>query len=164
LRMGGYARNYPRSVLNARIQAACVEFPVLATRLAARAAELSGGQQQMLALARAWVADPEVLLLDEPSTGLAPLFVAEVLAKIQGLKKAGKIIILAEQHIQQALQCADRAYVLKGGRIVLDGPAARLLEAPEIKQAYLGFEKQPQAEGPPASIPIVNHENRRPNP
>ena len=92
----------------------------------------------MLALGRALVSDPAVLLLDEPSTGLAPLLVKEIFSKIQLLKNAGKTIILAEQHIQQALRLADRAYVMQNGRIVLDGPAAELLASEEIKRAYLG--------------------------
>jgi branched-chain amino acid transport system ATP-binding protein len=92
----------------------------------------------MLALARALVGQPKALLLDEPSTGLAPLLVTEVLQKIQQLKSSGLAILLAEQNVQGALRISDRAYVMKTGRVALDGPAAELMKSEEINQAYLG--------------------------
>ena len=82
---------------------------------------------------------PEILLLDEPSTGLAPLLVAEVFDRIKELKRSGMTIILAEQNVGQALQVADRAYVMKTGRVVMEGPSSQVAEADEVRQAYLGM-------------------------
>lgn len=138
LRMGGYARHLKARQLDRRVEQACAVFPVLSERLSERAGHLSGGQQQMLALARALVGQPKALLLDEPSTGLAPLLVTEVLQKIQQLKSSGLAILLAEQNVQGALRISDRAYVMKTGRVALDGPAAELMKSEEINQAYLG--------------------------
>jgi branched-chain amino acid transport system ATP-binding protein len=138
LRMGGYARRLSGRGLARRIETVCAGFPALVPKLPQSAGSLSGGQQQMLALARALVGEPEVLLLDEPSTGLAPLLVAGVFDKIKELKRAGITVILAEQNVRQALQVADRAYVMKTGRIVLEGPAAQVSESDEVKKAYLG--------------------------
>jgi branched-chain amino acid transport system ATP-binding protein len=139
LRMGGYARGWGGAALARRISAVCEAFPDLTAKLAAPAGSLSGGQQQMLALARALVGQPEVLLLDEPSTGLAPLLVAEVFARIKVLKNAGATLILAEQNVRQALGVADRAYVMKTGRVVMEGPAATVAASDEIRKAYLGM-------------------------
>lgn len=139
LRLGGHARRLGRTALARRIEAVCAAFPVLSGKLRQKASSLSGGQQQMLALARALVGEPEVLLLDEPSTGLAPLLVAEVFAKIKDLKNSGVTLILAEQNVSQALQIADRAYVMKTGRVVMAGPAGQVAESEEIKKAYLGM-------------------------
>jgi branched-chain amino acid transport system ATP-binding protein len=139
LRMGGYARRLKGRKLAGRIRESIDLFPALADRLSARAGNLSGGQQQMVAIARALVGSPDILLLDEPSTGLAPLLVAEVFEKIQQLKAAGMTILLAEQNVQQALTTADRAYVIENGRIALDGPASELMESEAVKRAYLGI-------------------------
>ncbi|MCX6905886.1 MAG: ABC transporter ATP-binding protein [Verrucomicrobia bacterium] len=139
LRMGGYARGLGGRRLAERIDTVCAGFPALLERFEQRAGSLSGGQQQILALARALVGAPEVLLLDEPSTGLAPLLVAEVFAKIMELKRSGVTIILAEQNVRQALQVADRAYVMKTGRVVMEGPSSEVAEADEVRQAYLGM-------------------------
>ena len=138
LRMGGYARRISGGVLARRIETVCAGFPALAAKLPQTAGSLSGGQQQMLALARALVGEPDVLLLDEPSTGLAPLLVAEVFEKIRELKQAGMTIILAEQNVRQALQVADRAYVMRTGRVVMEGPARTVSESDEVRKAYLG--------------------------
>ncbi|MGO8678495.1 MAG: ABC transporter ATP-binding protein [Limisphaerales bacterium] len=139
LRMGGYARRLSRRAGAERLDVVCSGFPALREKLAQKAGSLSGGQQQMLALARAMVGAPEVLLLDEPSTGLAPLVVEEVFTKIKVLKQTGVAIILAEQNVSRALEIADRAYVMKTGRLVMEGPAAELLRSDEIKRAYLGM-------------------------
>lgn len=139
LRMGGYARKLSRRQLTEKLEQQYALFPVLAERRTEKAGNLSGGQQQMLALARALIGTPDILLLDEPSTGLAPLLVAEVFEKIQQLKQAGITILLAEQNVQQALQAADRAYVIENGRIVLSGAASELIASDEVKRAYLGI-------------------------
>jgi len=139
LRMGGYAGKLIGTNLQDRIDQGLKLFPDLAERLEDRAANLSGGQQQMLAIARALVGSPSLLMLDEPSTGLAPMLVAEVFERMQILKMEGMTILLAEQNVHLALEIADRAYVIENGRIVLDGPASELTESEDIKRAYLGI-------------------------
>lgn len=113
-------------------------FPVLAERRRQRAGTLSGGEQQMLAIARALMSRPQVLLLDEPSLGLAPLLVHRIFEVIRELREHGVTILLVEQNAFQALQVADRAYVLETGEIKLHGPARELADDPAVKEAYLG--------------------------
>ncbi|RKY64437.1 MAG: ABC transporter ATP-binding protein [Candidatus Latescibacterota bacterium] len=113
-------------------------FPVLFDRRGQIARTLSGGEQQMLAIARALMGSPKLLLLDEPSTGLAPMLVREMFHKIAELKRAGTTILLAEQNVKMALNLADRGYVLETGRIVLQGTRAELLANRRVQQAYLG--------------------------
>jgi branched-chain amino acid transport system ATP-binding protein len=139
LRMGGYARRLSGARLEQRIHEVCVGFPDLLKKLGAKAGCLSGGQQQMLALARALVGQPSVLLLDEPSTGLAPLLMAEVFEKIKELKSTGATLILAEQNVRQALRVSDRAYVMRTGRVVMEGTAEAVAASEEVKTAYLGM-------------------------
>ncbi len=139
LRLGGYARRLAGRQLARRVERAAGFFPALESRLGQPAGTLSGGQQQMLALARALVGEPQLLLLDEPSTGLAPLVVREIFEKIRGLKQAGVSLMLAEQNVQEALRLAGRAYVMQTGRIVLEGPAAELARSGEVQKAYLGM-------------------------
>jgi branched-chain amino acid transport system ATP-binding protein len=138
LRMGGYAQGFNRHELAGRIEQVCALFPILSERPAELARNLSGGQQQALALARALVGKPDVLLLDEPSTGLAPVLVQELFAQIRQLKALGLGIMIAEQNVGEALKSADRAYVMKTGKIVLEGPAERLMQSPDVQKAYLG--------------------------
>ena len=114
-------------------------FPVLREKRFQAAAALSGGQQQMLALGRALMAQPKLLLLDEPSMGLAPLVVREIFAVVQRLQKQGLTILLVEQNAQAALGIADQAYVLESGRVVLSGRGSELLENADVKKAYLGI-------------------------
>ena len=113
-------------------------FPVLKERLNQPGGTLSGGEQQMLAIARALMARPRLLLLDEPSLGLAPLLVTRIFDVIARLKAEGTTILLVEQNARQALAIADRAYVLETGRITLSGPAPELAANPEVERAYLG--------------------------
>jgi branched-chain amino acid transport system ATP-binding protein len=115
-------------------------FPALKAKLESPAGSLSGGQQQMVAIGRALMARPQLLLLDEPSLGLAPLIVADMFRAIRQINAQGTSVLLVEQNVAMAMQCAHRAYVVEEGRIVADGPAAEMLDRPEIRQAYLGLE------------------------
>jgi branched-chain amino acid transport system ATP-binding protein len=113
-------------------------FPVLKERLDQSGGTLSGGEQQMLAIGRALMARPRLLLLDEPSLGLAPILVNRIFAVISRLKESGVTILLVEQNARKALEIADRAYVMETGRIILEGTARELASNPEIEKAYLG--------------------------
>ena len=113
-------------------------FPRLKERMNSAAGNLSGGEQQMLAIGRALMARPRVLLLDEPSMGLAPLLVREIFKTLRRLNERGLTILLVEQNARQALQIADFAYVMENGAIVLAGPAAKLLDDSRVMEAYLG--------------------------
>jgi branched-chain amino acid transport system ATP-binding protein len=114
-------------------------FPRLAERLDQPGGTLSGGEQQMLAVARALMAKPRLLILDEPSLGLAPLMVEHIFAVIEQLKEQGLTILLVEQNVHHALDLCDRAYVLDSGRISLDGPTDELRHDPRVESAYLGY-------------------------
>ncbi len=113
-------------------------FPVLKDRSLQLAGTLSGGEQQMLAIARALMAQPKLLLLDEPSMGLAPKIVEEIFGKIDELRKQNLTVLLVEQNARMALEIADRAYVVETGQIVMEGECADLMRNPEIERAYLG--------------------------
>lgn len=118
-------------------------FPRLEERKKQMAGTLSGGEQQMLAIGRALMAKPKLLLLDEPSMGLAPLVVQEIFSVIERLRREeGTTVLLVEQNAKAALKMADRGYVLETGKIILEGAAADLLENPEVQRAYLGKEKK----------------------
>jgi branched-chain amino acid transport system ATP-binding protein len=137
LRLGGYTR--PRAESGAALERVFALFPALESRRRQPAGTLSGGQQQMLAMGRAMMSHPRLLLLDEPSMGLAPRLVEEIFATIAALKAAGTTIFLVDQNAHAALAAADRGYVLETGRIVHSGPGARLLEDEQVKEAYLGL-------------------------
>jgi branched-chain amino acid transport system ATP-binding protein len=113
-------------------------FPRLRERISQLGGTLSGGEQQMLALGRALMARPRLLLLDEPSLGLAPLLVKEVFDEIRKMRDLGVTVLLVEQNVTATLQVADRAYVMETGEIILEGEAAELMHNPEVKRAYLG--------------------------
>ena len=113
-------------------------FPVLKNRAAGLAGNLSGGEQQMLAIGRALMAKPKVLLLDEPSMGLAPLIIQEIFRIVQEINKTGMTVLLVEQNVRQALRIAQRGYVLETGKIVLADTGANLLGNPKVVEAYLG--------------------------
>ncbi len=139
LRLGGYAHRRKGDQVSARSLAEIYElFPVLAERRRQPARTLSGGEQQMVALGRALMARPRILMLDEPSIGLAPRIVQQILDAIANLKASGLTAILVEQNARLALGIADRAYVLEAGGIVLSGSAAALQADPRITEAYLG--------------------------
>jgi len=137
LLMGGYHRP-DRNKLDADIARVCDMFPRLAERRAQKAGSMSGGEQQMLAIARALVSRPRCLLLDEPTLGLAPIIVDEIGRIVRQLAKEGMTILLAEQNAVMALGVAERAYVLESGRISLEGKAAQIRETPEVRRLYLG--------------------------
>ncbi len=136
LLLGGYTRAERRAQ---RLDEMYALFPVLGEKRLLAAGTLSGGQQQMLAIARALMCEPRMLLLDEPSMGLAPLLVKEIFGVIARLKSRGIPILLVEQNAHAALSVADRGYVLETGSIALGGPAAQLLGDERVKAAYLGL-------------------------
>jgi len=135
LRLGAVVR---RGAAEERLAEVYDRFPRLAERRRQPVRLMSGGEQQMVAIGRALMADPRLLLLDEPSGGLAPAFVAEIGRVMQGLKAAGITMVLIEQNANMALSIANRAYVLQTGQVVLSGPAAELRQNPMIREAYLG--------------------------
>jgi branched-chain amino acid transport system ATP-binding protein len=136
LRMGAYVRNDPEVARD--LSLVLERFPALAERQNQMAGTLSGGEQQMLAIGRALVARPRLLLLDEPSLGLAPKFVTGIFLTLRELKAEGKTILLVEQNARQALQVADTGYVMERGRVVFSGPGRELLNTPEVQRTYLG--------------------------
>jgi branched-chain amino acid transport system ATP-binding protein len=122
-----------------RFDEVCELFPVLRPRLDDLAGNFSGGQQQMLAIARGLMSKPRLLLLDEPSLGIAPLVVAEIFRLIVRLRDSGISVLLAEQNARQALKIANRGYVMENGRLTISGPAAELVSSPEVTERYLGM-------------------------
>lgn len=136
LEMGGYTRD--ASEISASIEDVYQRFPRLKERYKQTAGTLSGGEQQMLAVGRALMAKPKMILMDEPSMGLSPLLVKEIFAIIQEVNKQGITILLVEQNAKMALAISDRAYVLETGNISIEGNAADLLNDPRVKKAYLG--------------------------
>jgi branched-chain amino acid transport system ATP-binding protein len=146
LYMGAYAR---KDDFSEELAEAYDLFPRLAERKRQAAGTMSGGEQQMLAIGRALMSKPKVLLLDEPSMGLAPMLVNQIFSIIEEINRRGMTILLVEQNAQQALRIAHRAYVIETGRIVKSAPAADLLNDPEVKAAYLGGDLGPGAPAPP---------------
>jgi branched-chain amino acid transport system ATP-binding protein len=136
LRLGAWPRRNAR--LDAELASVYELFPVLASRRRISAGMLSGGEQQMLAIGRARMAKPRLLLLDEPSMGLAPILVEQILDVVRGLKQAGLTVLLVEQNARAALAIADRGYVVETGRIATSGSAVDLLADARVQAAYLG--------------------------
>jgi branched-chain amino acid transport system ATP-binding protein len=137
LKLGAFPTK-ARSLLNESLTWAFDLFPVLKGRQTQKAGSLSGGEQQMLAIARAMMSRPKILMLDEPSLGLSPILVRTMFGLVSALNKQNVTILLVEQNIRQALKIAHRAYVLKNGRIVMNGGGEELLANPEIQKAYIG--------------------------
>ena len=145
LQMGAYIRDGAAQI-QSDIDRIFTTFPRLKERRSQLAGTLSGGEQQMLAMGRALMAQPKLLLLDEPSMGLSPLMVDKIFEVIQGVAAQGMTILLVEQNARRALQIADRAYVMESGLITLSGAAKNLLDDPKVRAAYLGecvFRRQP---------------------
>ncbi|MCI2808789.1 ABC transporter ATP-binding protein [Eoetvoesiella caeni] len=148
LNIGGYFLN--RTQLSEGLAKVHELFPRLLERARQQAGTLSGGEQQMLAIGRALMSRPRLLLLDEPTLGLAPLVIRQIFEAIGAIRDTGVTVLLVEQNASKALQLADRAYVLESGRIVLAGSGAGLLANEAVKRAYLGGQDQPSAPARPA--------------
>jgi len=137
LRMGAYVRRDRRGIAE-DVERVCAHFPILAERRRQMAGTLSGGEQQMLAIGRALMARPRLILFDEPSLGLAPTVVETTFEIIADIRRRGTTVLMVEQNAYLALRMADRGYVMETGRIVLAGPAAELLADDHVRRAYLG--------------------------
>lgn len=135
--MGAYTRR-DKSEINEDLEKIYERFPRLEERKNQIAGTLSGGEQQMLAMGRALMSKPEIILLDEPSMGLSPIFVSEIFDIIKALNEGGTTVLLVEQNAKKALSIADRAYVLETGNIVLSGKAENIMNDDTVKKAYLG--------------------------
>jgi ABC-type branched-subunit amino acid transport system ATPase component len=136
LRMGGYT--VQPSQLDERMEAVFEQFPRLWERRDQRAETLSGGERQMLAMARALMTDPSLILFDEPSAALSPKMAEQVFQKIEDIRSQGKVVVIVEQDVQRALQISDTGYVLADGQNAFEGPAHSILEDDKIREAYLG--------------------------
>jgi len=139
LLLGSYVHKLPKQEMTRLFESVFELFPILKSRLMQKAGTMSGGEQQMLAIGRGLMSQPKLLLLDEPSLGLAPLVVETILKIIQNLRSTGISILLVEQNVNAVLQISDRAYVMETGSIVAEGKARELMENDEIKKSYLGM-------------------------
>ena len=138
LELGGYTRRDGAAERARDLERVYTLFPRLKERESGLAGNLSGGEQQMLAIGRALMAKPRLLLLDEPSMGLAPIIVQDIFRTLREINRQGLTIFLVEQNVRQALKIADRGYVIETGRIVLEGSGRELLDDPKVRDAYLG--------------------------
>ena len=137
LMLGAFTRK-DKNEINESLEKVFKRFPRLEERRTQAAGTLSGGEQQMLAMGRALMSKPSIILMDEPSMGLSPLYVSEIFDIIQEINKSGTTVLLVEQNAKKALSIANRAYVLETGRIVLSGDAKELMNNDQVKKAYLG--------------------------
>ncbi|MFC0273675.1 ABC transporter ATP-binding protein [Metabacillus herbersteinensis] len=138
LLLGGFSNRKDKERIKQNIEKSYELFPILREKKDNQAGSLSGGQQQMLAVGRALMANPKLILLDEPSIGLAPLIVEQVFEVIQQINRDGTTVLLAEQNANAALKIADRGYVIENGKIVLEGQSQELFDNDEIRKAYIG--------------------------
>jgi branched-chain amino acid transport system ATP-binding protein len=142
LELGAYSHgSLDQKIIKQRIERVCAPFPILLQRLSEPVSNLSGGQQQMLAIARGLMAEPRLMMLDEPSLGLAPALVAEIFRMIAGMRELGIAILLSEQNARSSLAISDRAYVIEQGRVALQGSGKELLGMSEVAERYLGVGK-----------------------
>lgn len=139
LKLGSYGRRLSGAALRAEMERMYELFPVLRERRQQLAGTMSGGQQQMLAIGRALMADPLLLMMDEPSLGLAPLLVSQLFELITRINGLGTTVLLVEQNAVASLKIAHRAYILESGRIALTGPAEELISSPRVRDVYLGL-------------------------
>ena len=137
MKLGAYTRK-DKNEIEASLQMVYKRFPRLEERKNQLAGTLSGGEQQMLAMGRALMSHPKIILMDEPSMGLSPIFVNEIFDIIKEVSASGTTVLLVEQNAKKALSIADRAYVLETGKIVLEGDAKELMNDESVKKAYLG--------------------------
>jgi branched-chain amino acid transport system ATP-binding protein len=152
LELGAYSLSTTTGEYKALLESVYVRFPVLRERARSYAGNLSGGQQQMLAIARALMGKPRLLILDEPSLGLSPLLVREIFHLVAGLRTQGLGILLSEQNAKMSLRIADRGVIMENGRIVMAGPSAELLASPEVAMRYLGAERTSGDGGDPGLL------------
>jgi branched-chain amino acid transport system ATP-binding protein len=139
LLLGAYLHRKNKAAVRERLEKVFAMFPVLKEKENQAAGSLSGGQQQMVALGRALMSEPRLLLLDEPSLGLAPLVVQQMLQAVKDIRQSGISVLLAEQNAYLALQIADRGYILANGQVVMSGSREELMNNPTVRQAYLGI-------------------------
>ena len=140
LKLGAFRLNLRSSALETAMEDIWEIFPILRARMDQKAGTMSGGEQQMLAIAKGLMSNPRLMLLDEPSVGLAPKLVEEIFSRIDIMKRKGVTLLLVEQNVRHALDCADRGYVMERGRIVLEGSSEALKQNDDIKKAYLGVQ------------------------
>ncbi len=138
--LGAYTHRRERSAREQELERVVDLFPVLGERLGSRAADLSGGQQQMVAVGRGMMARPSLLLLDEPSLGLAPLVTKEMFESFEKLRDGGITVMIVEQQAMQTLKMSDRAYVIERGQIIVEGTAEKVIDEDQVRSAYLGLE------------------------
>jgi branched-chain amino acid transport system ATP-binding protein len=155
LALGAYVHRGQADETQARLAQVGARFPVLRQRLSALAGNLSGGQQQMLAIGRGLMAGPKLMILDEPSLGLAPRLVSEMFELIQGLRRQGLAILLSEQNAQLSLAIADRGYVIENGRVALSGSGQDLLRSKDVADRYLGVGATPESAGPGRGVQLA---------